>query len=191
MTVLTHPTAARTRTDSELVADTRRGGAASFDAIVARYEAPLTAWARHVLHGAHHDAEEVVQDVLIRALAALRRDSRDIVLKPWLFAICRNACLDRLRADRGRVTSDLAHYTPVLGDPAADPHLQAVRRETLAELVGDLGRLPTRQRLALVGRELEGRTHEQLAAGLGVSVGASKALVCRARRGLADGRAAA
>jgi len=189
MTVLTHPTALRIRTDTELVAELRAGRPEVFELVVARYQAPLTAFARGLLGGAHHDAEEVVQDALLKALVALRRDRREIALKPWLYAITRNACLDRLR--KPVRTTALSALEPVLHDAKADPHLVAVGREELARLVGDLRLLPARQRTALVGHELEGRTHEQLAADLEVSIGASKALVCRARQGLAQLRAAA
>jgi len=189
MTVLTHPTAQRTRTDAELVAQLRAGHTEAFDAIVGRYAAPLTAFARGLMHGAHHDAEEAVQDTLLKALGALRRDGREIVLRPWLYAITRNACLDRLR--KPARTTALEALQAVLSDPAADPYLCAVRREELAEVVGELRLLPARQRTALVGLELEGRSHEQLGDDLGVSVGASKALVCRARKGLAHLRDAA
>ncbi|MCW3010846.1 MAG: sigma-70 family polymerase sigma factor [Solirubrobacterales bacterium] len=189
MTVLTHPTAAHTRTDEELVALLRAGRPEAFETVVARYQAPLTAFARGLMHGAHHDAEEAVQDALVRALLALRRDERPVALKPWLHAIVRNACLDRLR--RPVRTTALEPLEPLLGDAAADPHAALLRREELAALVQDLRLLPARQRIALVGHELEGRSHEQLAGELDVSVGASKALVCRARQGLAQLRAAA
>lgn len=189
MTVLTHPTALRTRTDVELVTELRAGRTHAVDELVARYAAPLTTFARGLLHGAHHDAEEAVQDALLRALTAIGRDDRPIVLKPWLYTITRNACLDRLR--RPVRTTDLAPLEPVLSDATADPFVVAVRREELAGLVGDLRRLPDRQRTALLGHELEGRSHEQLAAQLDVSVAASKALVCRARQGLAQLREAA
>ena len=189
MTVLTHPTALRTRTDAELVAELRAGRTRACDELVARYTAPLTTFARSLMHGAHHDAEEAVQDALLKALTAIRRDDRPIALKPWLYAITRNACLDRLR--KPVRTTDLTPLEPVLADAAADPFLAAVRREELEGLVGSLRRLPDRQRTALVGHELEGRSHEQLAAQLDVSVAASKALVCRARQGLAQLREAA
>lgn len=189
MTVLEHPTASRTRTDEELVAGVRAGRPGAFDAIVARYQASLISFARGLLHGAHHDAEEVVQDALLKALAALRRDERPVALRAWLHVITRNACLDRLR--KPVRTVDLGPLEPVLGDPGGDPFARAVRREELADLVGNLRRLPDRQRAALVGHELEGLTHEQLAREMAVSVGATKALVCRARQGMAQLRDAA
>ena len=191
MTVLTHPTALRPRprTDEELVEQLRAGRPDGFTLIVGRYQAPLTAFARGLMHGAHHDAEEVVQDALLKALTALRRDERPIALKPWLYTITRNACFDRMR--KPVRTTDLTPLEPVLPDAGADPHGQVVARDALADLVGGLRRLPARQRTALVGHELEGRTHEQLAAELAISVGASKALVCRARQGMTQLRDAA
>jgi RNA polymerase sigma-70 factor (ECF subfamily) len=189
-TVLTHPTARRLRPDEELVAAVRAGSAPAFEAIVARYEAPLRAFARQVLGGSHHDAEEAVQDAFVKALGALRRHpDREIALKPWLYAIVRNACLDRLR--RPHRTVDIEPLQAVLRDASADPHAALARREQLELVVGGLRDLPERQRAALVMHELEGRSHEEMAAALDVSVGASKALVCRARQGVAHLREAA
>src|SRR5512133_2726593 len=89
MTILLHPTAYRAASDEQLVARVRAGDDRAFDAIHARYEQRLTGYARQMLGGAHHDAEEIVQDAFVRALAALRADSRDMALKPWLFTIVR------------------------------------------------------------------------------------------------------
>jgi RNA polymerase sigma-70 factor (ECF subfamily) len=177
--------------DAELVATVRGGSTRAFERLVARYEAPLTAYARQILGGAHHDAEEAVQDTFIKALGALRKhsDDREIALKPWLYAITRNACLDRLR--RPVRTVDIEPLEAVLDDRAGDPTAAVERRERLQLVVGGLKELPPRQRDALVMHELEGRSHEELAARLGVSIGASKALVCRARQGMAHLREAA
>ncbi len=181
------------RSDEDLVAAVRGGSSHAAEALVARYEAQLTGYARSLMGGAHHDAEEIVQDALVRALTALRRDPRRaIALKPWLFAITRNACIDRLRrGGRDRAAVELTRMEEVLGDADGDPHAASVRREELAATVTALRALPDRQREALVGHELEGRTHQELADRLDVSVGATKALVCRARASLQPLREAA
>lgn len=190
-TILDHPTAtarpARTvRTDDELVAALRAGDEDAFAVLVRRHQAALTAYARQTLGGAsaHHDAEEAVQDAFVRALAYLRRcPERDITLRPWLYTIVRNVCLDRLRrCDRTVALDSVEGALPAVG---SDPVAAAERREQLRVVVVGLHALPDRQRAALVGHELEGHTHAQLAATLGVSVGATKALVCRARQSMA------
>lgn len=187
--LLQHPTA-RLVADERLVALVQAGQDGAFEAIVARYEAPLVAFARQTLGGAHHDAEEAVQDAFVRALSSLRaHPEREIALKPWLYTIVRNACLDRLR--RPQRTVDLAAMEPVLSDLGGDPAAHLARQEQVRSLVEDLRDLPVRQRVALVRHELEGRSHEAIAAELQVSVGASKALVCRARAAMTAARAAA
>jgi RNA polymerase sigma-70 factor (ECF subfamily) len=189
MTILLHATAYGAATDEHLVDLVRAGDDRAFDAIHARYEQRLIGYARQTLGGAHHDAEEVVQDAFVRALAALRADEREMALKPWLYTIVRNRALDVLR--RPVRTTDLELHAPVLHDASADPHELVVRAEDLRNLVGDLQRLPERQRTALVMHELGGASHETIARHLHVSTGGSKALVCRARAGLATQRAAA
>src|ERR1700712_2078550 len=100
MSTTTHPSPSKARapragtaTDEALVAAVRSGSDAAFTAIVHRYEAQLTAYARQVLGGRHHDAEECVQDAFIRALRSLQGNDAAIALRPWLHAIVRNRCL--------------------------------------------------------------------------------------------------
>jgi len=184
-TLQLHPTTARTATDDELVRALRAGARGAFEAVHARYEQPLLGYARNLLGGSHHDAEECVQDAFVRALRALRaHPDREIALKAWLYTIVRNACLDRLRARASRPQTDLADVSPVLADRRGDPHAALTRREALGDVVAGLRALPERQRVALVQHELEGRSHAHVASALGVSEGASKALVHRARAGL-------
>jgi RNA polymerase sigma-70 factor (ECF subfamily) len=188
-TVLIHPAAYRRLGDAGLVDLVRAGGARALEAIVERYEPALVAYARQLMGGAHHDAEEAVQDVFVKALAALRARDCEVALRPWLYTIARNRCLDHLR--KPVRTVELAPLEPVLHDATADPLAEVVRRQELRALVSDLGRLPVRQRAALVMHELEDRPHAHIARRLGVSTGASKALVCRARGTLAQAREAA
>lgn len=183
------PTPCRTCTDEQLVDALRAGAAGAVEILHERYAPALLGYARGVLGGSHHDAEECVQDAFVRALRALRaHPDREMALRPWLYTIARNACVDRLR--RSARTVGVDDVALVLPDPAGDPHDALVRREALAAVVAGLRGLPARQRTALVGHELEGRSHAEIAAGLGMSEGASKALVHRARAGLQAAMAA-
>ena len=67
-----HPTALRQHSDAELVALLRDGQEEAFTTLVTRYEPTLLAYARNVLGGSYHDAEECVQDAFIRALSFLK-----------------------------------------------------------------------------------------------------------------------
>src|SRR3954465_194032 len=175
-----HPTRPRapragTASDEALVAAARAGSDAAFTAIVHRYEAQLTAYARQVLGGRHHDAQECVQDAFVRALRALRGGDTEIALRPWLHAIVRNRCLDQLR--RPDRTTDLDPHEAVLHDMGPGPVSTIARRDELGAVVEGLATLPERQRRALLMHELEDRSHSHIGRVLGVSRGASKALV--------------
>jgi RNA polymerase sigma-70 factor (ECF subfamily) len=182
----TRPRAPRagSASDEALVAAARTGSDAAFTAIVHRYEPQLTAYARQILGGRHHDAEECVQDAFVRALRSMRNGDADIALRPWLHAIVRNRCLDQLR--KPNRTTDLEPHQAVIADHGPGPVSMIASRERLDDVVHGLESLPERQRRALVMHELEDRSHSHIGRALGVSAGASKALVCRARQGVAN-----
>ena len=177
------------RTDDDLVRALRAGEPGAFDAIHHRYHAPLLAFARQMLGGRHHDAEEVVQDAFVRALGALRETDREMALRPWLYAITRNRALDELRRPQ-RTAAIVAPRTSTL--PRSG---RRARASIVAPPRGRRGprrrplRPPHAQRRALVMHELEDRSHSQIGRALKVSRGASKALVHRARGSLHARRA--
>jgi RNA polymerase sigma factor (sigma-70 family) len=170
----------RLRSDEQLLALFRTGREDAFRAIHDRYHERLLAYVRHMLRGSS-EAEDVVQDVFLRAYGALRSGERDIAVRPWLYRVAHNRCIDYVRR---------APATPLQPDEllpgGTDPVVEAERREDLKRLVADLHNLPEQQRSALIIRELEGLSYADLAAAIGVTVPAVKSLLVRARSGLAD-----
>jgi RNA polymerase sigma-70 factor (ECF subfamily) len=176
------PATLRRASDDELVTALRAGSPHALDIIHERYHDALLAFTRRILGGAHHDAEEVVQDVFVKALRSLTADDREIALRPWLYAIARNRSLDVMRRPQHTVALTADELAlPAFG---SDPVSLINRRERMDSLVGHINDLPTRQRRALVMLELEDRSHSQIGRVLEVTAGASKALVCRARGAL-------
>ena len=177
--------------DTELLGALRRGDDAAFEALCARYESALRRYARHVLRARPAVVDDVVQEALLRAHRALRRDDRHIEVRPYLFRLVRNCCLDELA--RVRTDSVPLHLLVAGEEPAAaGPSVEATaeQRDRVALALGDLAALPEVQRHALVRRELDGLTHEQVAAELGITPGASRSLVYRAREALTRADAA-
>jgi RNA polymerase sigma factor (sigma-70 family) len=171
--------ALRTQPDRRLVALVRQGYETAFEEIVRRYAKPLGRYAAAIV-GPH--SEDVTQDAFSKALLALRRDDAEIELRPWLFRIVRNTALNDLR--------DSPPSPEVLAEAlacGADPAEELERREDLADLMRRLQALPAEQRAAIVMRELEGLGHEEIAAALGLSGGAARQAIYRARRALRDG----
>lgn len=177
-----------TATDQRLVAQVRAGSDEAYEAIVVRYREPLLGFAAKLLGGSHADAEDVVQDAFIRALPALRASDRAMVLRPWLYMIVRNRTFDFLRTQKHVEDPDRLRLVPA--SDRSDPYVSAAAREELDAVVAELARLPERQRLALVQREMGGVTHRELAAELGTSVSATKSLIVRARASLSEALAA-
>ena len=173
-----------TLTDDALVARFRAGDDAAFAAMHDRHRAALVAFARRTLQGSGHDADDVVQDAFMRAYAGLRATDRPMVLRPWLYMIVRNRAMDYLRAPQ-RARGGLDEELHVVPTPDGDTADRAVERDELRRVVEEIGRLPERQRLALVMRELGGATHAELAGALATSVPATKSLLVRARATLA------
>jgi RNA polymerase sigma factor (sigma-70 family) len=171
--------ALRAQPDRRLVDLVRNGYDAAFEEIVRRYRRPLDRFAAAIVGGR---SEDVTQDAFSKALLALRGSEAEIELRPWLYRIVRNTALNDLR-DRAPAAEELSEALPGgLGTVA-----EAETREELADLMERLRALPEPQRAAIVMRELEGLSHEEIAAALGVSGGAARQAIYRARTTLRDG----
>jgi RNA polymerase sigma factor (sigma-70 family) len=172
----------RLRTDDQLVALFRAGHDEAFGIIHDRYRQRLFAYARQMLSGSSSDAEDVLQDVFLRAYHALRADRRPIALRAWLYRVAHNRCIDQIRRP-APAPEDI--YELNRGVPS-DPMAEAERREDLRRLIADVRALPEQQRSALLMREMEGLSYSDLAAALDVTVPAIKSLLVRARVGLVE-----
>jgi RNA polymerase sigma factor (sigma-70 family) len=172
--------ALRTQPDRRLVSLVRNGYETAFEEIVRRYGKPLGRYAAAIVPS--HRAEDVTQDAFSKALLALRDTDKEIELRPWLYRIVRNTALNDLR-DQPAPTAPLHENI----DGVETPPQAAERREEIAELLRRLRALPDPQRAAIVMRELEGLSHEEIAVALGLSGGAARQTIYRARRALRDG----
>src|SRR3954447_6419130 len=139
---------------SSLLSDerlTRRavgGDERAFAAIFRRYHQSLYRFCLAIV-GNPEDAQDALQNTMVKVLRALPGEERRIDLKPWLYRIARNESIDLLR--RRRETRDLDAEQPSRGPGLAE---EAAVRERLRRLFTDLEELPQRQRATLVMREL-------------------------------------
>jgi RNA polymerase sigma-70 factor (ECF subfamily) len=133
MALLTAPT------DEDLAARFQQGDVEAFESLVERYHRPLYHFAYRLL-GRAEDAEDATQDTLVQVYGALPRARLDMPLKPWIYRIARNRCLDMLKRKRPLLFSTLTEPDDeaTLADVAATEPLP----EELAERA-DLQRLLT------------------------------------------------
>jgi len=169
----------RAQPDRRLVDLVRDGYDAAFEEIVRRYRRPLDRFAAAIVGGS---SEDVTQDAFSKALLALRGSEAEIELRPWLYRIVRNTALNELR-DGAPAAAELTEALP--GGRSTAAEVEA--REELRNLMDRLQALPEPQRAALVMRELEGLSHDEIAAALGVSGGAARQAIYRARAALREG----
>src|SRR3954469_2271918 len=173
----------RLRSDEQLVAAFRHGNDEAFRILHDRYRQRLFAYVRQMLSScSRQDAEDVLQDVFVRAYGALRNDNREMNVRAWLYRVAHNRCIDHLR----RPIPPAAELFEVSRKPLHDPVEEAQRRDDLRQLVLDVSNLPEQQRSALLMREIDGMTYADLAVALDVTVPAVKSLLVRARVGLVE-----
>ena len=128
--------------------------------------------------GNHADAEDVTQTTFVNALRALERGEAPRNPSSWLIAIAQNVVRQRWRQAAAR---------PAEVELVQDVPAMSVEDDVeLEELVRALQRIPPTQREALVLRELEGRSYNEIAELLGLTTAALETLLFRARRSLAD-----
>jgi RNA polymerase sigma factor (sigma-70 family) len=178
VTPLLSTTLLRTQSDERLLRLAAAGHDRAFEAIVERYRKPLMRHARRVL-GDGPRIEDVVQAAFVSAWAALR-DGADVrELRPWLYRIVHNGSLNALRR-AGEDHAQLPHGLATATGPEADLE----RRDEMRRTLDAVAALPERQRAALLAIAVDGRAHDDVAAELGLTSGAVRQLVHRARTSL-------
>src|SRR5262249_53212224 len=149
--------ALRFQPDGRLVSLVRGGYESAFEEIFRRYGAALRSYAASIVTAQR--ADDVTQDAFTKAYLALRGTDRGIQLRPWLYRIVRNTALTDIR-DQPEPGVEFEDASA----PGVDPGEVAVQREEIKRLLDGLRELPEPQRAAIVMRELEGLSHEQIAA---------------------------
>jgi RNA polymerase sigma factor (sigma-70 family) len=169
-----------TTPDDGLAARASKGDQRAVASIFKRYNQELFRYCAAIV-GNPEDARDALQNTMVKLLAALPGERREIQLKPWLYRVAHNESVEILRRRR-----PLEEIEPeaLAGDPG--PEASAESRERLRHLISDLGELPERQRGALVMRELGGLGFEEIGAAFETSGAVARQTVYEARLGLRE-----
>jgi RNA polymerase sigma-70 factor (ECF subfamily) len=128
-------------------------------------------------HRERADADDLVQDTLVRALANAHLWQSGTSLRAWLFAIMRNQFLAGI-GKSNRLAAALQSFAEADRSRAPDPH---EARLILQDVAGALKRLPSKQRTALLLAGVEGKSYDEVAQAMGLSVGAVRCHLARGR----------
>lgn len=168
--------------DEKLIAMARAGNPGAFETIVDRYQGRLLGFCRQML-GSTEDAEDVLQEVFVNAYKAMLADEREINLRPWLYRIARNRCLNYLRKPKADAQESMDMVPEV---EAASTAERVHNREEFRQLLSDVNKLPETQRSALLLREMDALSYEEIAAAMDTTVPSVKSLLVRARISLTE-----
>lgn len=168
--------------DAALVRRAQDGDAEGFDLLVRRHLSAAHAVARAVL-GVREDAEDACQDAFVAALRHIEGCDPPEKFRAWFLTIVRNRSLDLRRRAQRRAAEPLADHDSVTA-PNASPLRHAERAELRQRLGAAIERLTATQREVIVLHEVEGWTHPEIGAVLGIDAGTSRAHLFAARRAL-------
>jgi RNA polymerase sigma-70 factor (ECF subfamily) len=156
----------------------------AFEKMLDRYEAPLFGYAHGILQNAF-DAQEVVQDAMIRAHRALTRQYGEskvasLALRPWLFRIARNLSLNKRRSKTRALEQPLTAFDdgrlgPFVGSVGSDLD----RREEAELLRSAMAGLPVEARELIVLRFMEEMSYADIARTVGATEAALRGKVFR------------
>jgi RNA polymerase sigma-70 factor (ECF subfamily) len=171
--------------DVELIERCLRKDNSAWDLVVARFR-------RKVFHiaykftGKHDEAEDLTQEIFLKVFKSLDKFNRDADFSTWLSSVARNYCIDRYRAskrEREVVVEDLVAFDLA---PASfgNPHRALEDQDRRSLLRRGLDLLPEKLREAVVLRDLQGLSYQEMADSLGLPEGTVKSRINRGREEL-------
>ena len=156
--------------DRDAVAACQGGEREAFDRLVEKYQRDVYRLCYRYVSN-HQDANDMAQEVFLKAYRALDRFRGDSTFSTWLYRIAVNTCLN-FRAARRPESAELPETLPDKSQGALEQLEQDERSRQVREAVT---RLPDKQRATLILKVYHDLTHEEVAGILGSSVGTVKA----------------
>ena len=177
--------------EENLAVAVHRCEAGALERLIDRFEHALYSYAYGILQNAF-DAQEVVQDAMLRAHRALTRQYDEtrcaaLALRPWLFRMTRNLCLNKRRSKTRKLEQPLDTFDDGRLGPFVRPHGDDVERREDAELLRHaMGGLPVEARELIVLRFMEDMSYADIAKTIGATEASLRGKVFRSLRLLRD-----
>ena len=176
--------------DNVLIEELRRGRPEAVEALFDRFHGKIYNLAMSILKN-ESDAEEATQDVFLTVFQKAHTFKGNSALYSWIYRICVNACLMRLRGKKRSETVSIEEFMPVFteegmhADPVGDWSKEVERKMLDKELGGVIrkftDRLLEKYRVVFILSDVEGLSNEETAQILGLTVPAVKSRLHRAR----------
>lgn len=173
--------------EQKLIARAAKGDGRAFEELIAPQEKRMYAVALRMC-GNRDDAQDCLQDAMLRVFRALPNFKGESAFSTWAYRITVNACLDAIRRRKSKPNSSLDDLLDEGYSPQADesetPEEQLLARERKRTVMEAIEELPEDMRSAVVLRDVDGFSYEDIAKMLEINVGTVKSRISRARERL-------
>ena len=170
--------------NSELVRKSQFGDKAAFEQLVIRHQELVFSLA-YKLTGNREMANDVAQEAFIRAWKAIEKFRGDSTFSTWIYRITVNTAWTlRKKAKKHNTLNIDDTYEPIVIDEKKDPELVAINSDLSSVLINALDKIPIEQRIIVELKNIEGRSHKEIADYLDISVTAAKVRLHRAHQKL-------
>ena len=182
---------AQDREDRDLMVCVQSGDASAFEKLVEKYKVALAGFCYRFVPD-RGEAEDLAQATFVQVFRAADRFRTENRFRSWMFTIARNLCLNEIRRRRSRPSDSLDRLTdpsegtsgvvvPFDDTATPAPETLALRNELVSVVSEAMQALPEGQRTALSLFQEQGLRYDEIAESMGLSVGATKSLIFRAR----------
>jgi RNA polymerase sigma-70 factor (ECF subfamily) len=171
--------------DLQLIEDFQRGNAKAFEELVKKYQRQVANTIYATL-GKRNDVEDLTQEVFIKAYFALKTLKLTTSFSAWIYRVTVNLCIDEIRKKKVRQFLSFENVPDTTDAHSYIGHtVVELERTELRELIDQaIQQLPTDYRIAVVLRDVEGRSHEEMCDILQVPLGTVKSRIARGREAL-------
>jgi RNA polymerase sigma-70 factor (ECF subfamily) len=170
--------------NSELVKKSQLGDRSAFEQLVLRHQELVFSLA-YKLTGNREMANDVAQEAFIRAWKAIEKFRGDSTFSTWIYRITVNTAWTlRKKAKKHNTLNIDETYEPIVIDEKKDPEMVAINSDLSSVLSKALNNLPVEQRIIVELKNIEGRSHKEIADYLDISVTAAKVRLHRAHQKL-------
>ena len=174
------------RTEHDLIERAGRGDADAFEQLLSAQEGRMYAVALRMC-GNREDAQDCMQEAMIRIYRAISSFKGQSSFSTWVYRVTMNSCLDELRRRKARTATSLDAmvengFAPTDESDTPERHtLQAEQRRLLEKTIAEL---PEDMRAAIVLRDIQGCSYDEIAQVLETNVGTIKSRISRGRERL-------
>lgn len=179
--------------DAYLVSRAMEGELPAFEKLVARYQNKIIGYSARML-GDQDEAEDVAQEVFIKAYRSLESFRGDSLFSTWIYRIATNLCIDRIRAKKRRPQQAYSLDEPMdkdedkggreIADFSAEPTREVEREELRRRVREVMSEMPEKMRTILIMCDMQGMAYEEIAKVLNCPIGTVKSRLFHARADL-------